>query len=149
MTAGALPMTQHSAPQADRSTVHESFFALFGAPMAWFVQLCSGYAMASQPCFIDGDRSWLPAVGLQWTWLTMIAVMLTAIIIALFALALSWRAYRCTQNQAPGDAQHLMEVGSTGRTRFLALWGIVLAAGFSGATAVNTVAFVLLPRCSG
>jgi hypothetical protein len=68
--------------------------------------------------------------------------------IALFALVLSWRAYRRTQNLVLGDARHLMEVGA-GRTRFLALWGIVLAAGFSGATAVTTVAFVLLPRCSG
>ena len=147
MTTGALPITQHSAPQSHRSKVHESSFALFGAPVAWFVQLCSGYAMASQTCFIDGDRSWLPAVGLQWTWPTMIAVMLLAVIVSLFALALSCHAYRGTQNQAPGDA-HLMEV-TTGRTHFLALWGIVLAAGFSGASAVTSVAFVLLPRCSG
>jgi hypothetical protein len=148
MTSRAFPIAQHPPPHADRLPVHESFFALFGGPFAWFVQLCSGYALASQPCFIDGDRSWLPAFGLQWTWPAMIAVMLTAVMIALFALTLSWRAYRRTQNEAAGDELHLMEVGA-GRTRFLALWGIVLAAGFSGATAVTAVALVLLPRCGG
>jgi hypothetical protein len=148
MTTGAYHMTHHPAPLADRVSLHASLFALFGGPVAWFLQLCGGYALASQPCFIDGDRSWSPAVGLQWTWRAMIASMLMAVMVALIALIISWRAYRRTQSEAPGDERSVMEVG-VGRTRFLALWGIVLAGGFSCATALTAVAFVLLPRCSG
>jgi hypothetical protein len=52
------------APHADRVRVHEGFFAL-GAPIAWYLQLCSGYALASAPCFSEGRRMaaaflWLP-----------------------------------------------------------------------------------------
>ena len=43
------------APHADRVRVHEGFFAL-GAPIAWYLQLCSGYALASAPCFSEGRR---------------------------------------------------------------------------------------------
>ena len=111
MTTGAHSAEQYPAPRA------ESFFRLFGGPIAWFVQLCGGYALASRPCFIDGDRSWLPAAGLRWTWPAMIAVMLTAIMIALMALILSWRTYRRAQSEASGDEHHLMEVGA-GRRRF-------------------------------
>lgn len=146
MSGGSSVTTQRPVPQADHVPFHESFFALFGGPVAWFLQLCGGYALASQPCFIHGDRSWLPAIGSQWTWPAMITLMLTAVMVTLLALAISWRAYRRTHDKSPSAVQFLMEVDA-GRTRFLALWGIVLAAGFACATSLTMIAFVLLPRC--
>ena len=49
----------------------------------------------------------------------------------------------------PGrGASTLMEIGA-GRTRFLALWGMVLGVGFALAAAITAVAFIVLPRCAG
>ena len=147
MTADAKAI-QHPAPQADRVAPIESFFALFAGPLAWFTQLCCGFALASQPCFIDGDRSWLPMMGSRWVQTVMISAMAFAMAIALAALIVSWRAYRRTQSEAPGDEHQVMEVGA-GRTRFLVLWGIILAAGFAIATALTAVAFLFVSRCRG
>jgi hypothetical protein len=125
-----------------------SFFGLFGGALAWYLQLCTGYALASGPCFHDGDRLRAPLATLQWTWTAMIAAMGAAVLIALWSLAVSWRAYRRTQDEAQGDSQHLLESGA-GRTRFLALWGVFLGSAFAVASAMTAVAFITVPRCAG
>jgi hypothetical protein len=68
--------------------------------------------------------------------------------IALSAMLVSWRAYKRTEDEGVGDHRHVMEVGS-GRTRFLALWGVYLSAGSALVTVLTAVAFVVLPRCAG
>jgi hypothetical protein len=148
MTATAPNMNHHPAPRPQRARLHETFFALFGGPIAWFVQLCGGYALASEPCFRAGQRTLAPAAGLYWTWPGMIGLMLAAISIALLSLLVSWRAFRRTRDEALGDPRHLMESGA-GRTRFLALWGMALGTGFALTAAFTAVAFMTLPRCAG
>lgn len=127
---------------------HESFFALFGGPLAWYLQLCAGYALASEPCFRSGGRLQAPVAALQWTWSAMLLSMAAAVAVALVSLTVSWRAYGRTKEEAPGETAHLMEAGA-GRTRFLALWGVLLGSGFALATAITGVAFVTMPRCAG
>lgn len=148
MSAAAQGTNSHPAPPAQRVRPHESLFGLMGGPLAWYLQLCAGYALASQPCFRDGARVTAPLRAAQWTWPAMILAMLVAVAVALLALLVSWRALRRTQSEAPGGAARLTEVGS-GRTRFLALWGVLLGAAFALATAISAVAFITLPRCAG
>lgn len=136
------------APHANRVGLHESFFALFGGPIAWFLQLCSGYALASAPCFREGQRMTAPAAQLQWTWAAMIAAMAAAVIIAGLSFLVSWRAFERTKGEASGSSHELLEAGA-GRTRFLALWGMLLGGGFGLATAITAAAFLWLPRCAG
>lgn len=126
----------------------EIFFGVFGGPLAWFIQLCAGYALASAPCFRDGVRVIAPLAVLQWTWPAMIIAMLASVAITLLALGVSWRAFRRTRQEAGGGSDHLLEMGA-GRTRFLALWGVLLGSAFAVATAMTAVAFMLLPRCAG
>lgn len=126
-----------------------NFFGLFAGPLAWYLQLCTGYALASVPCFNgDGDRLRAPIATLQWTWMAMIVAMGAAVLISLLSLAISWRTYRRTQDEAQGDAQHLLESGE-GRTRFLAMWGVFLGSAFAVASAMTAVAFITIPRCAG
>jgi hypothetical protein len=133
---------------ANRATPRESFFALFGGPVAWFLQLCAGYALASEPCFRDGYRAAAPLPALQWTWPAMILAMGVAIAVSLLALLVSWRTFNRTREDGAGDAHPPVGV-SEGRTRFLALWGVLLGSGFALATALTAVAFLTLPRCAG
>jgi hypothetical protein len=128
--------------------LHEGFFALFGGPLAWFVQMNVGFALASEPCFSDGERTVLPHFMPDWTWKAMIAVTIIACAIGLLAALISWRAYARTQDEEAGDHRRVLEMGS-GRTRFLALWGVMLGAGAAIATALTAVAFFVLPRCAG
>lgn len=139
---------QHPAPQAARVKLQESFFALFGGPVAWYVQLCGGYALASGPCFHGGDRLAAPPLALHWTGPAMILAMATAVVVSLLSLLISWLAYRRTRTEVQGDARQSMEADS-GRTRFLALWGILLSGAFALATTFTAVAFLTLSRCAG
>jgi hypothetical protein len=148
MNAAPQDMSRHPAPHADRVKMGEIFFGVLGGPLAWYLQLCAGYALASTPCFRDGVRIAAPPPVLQWTWPAMIVAMLAGIAIALLALAVSWLAFRRTQQEAAGGSAHLLEVGA-GRTRFLALWGVLLGSAFAVATAITALAFILLPRCAG
>jgi hypothetical protein len=138
----------NAAPQAHRVKLHEGFFGLFGGPIAWFLQFCAGYALASEPCFRGGERLAAPVPALRWTLLAMILSMAAAAAIALLSLLVSWRAYRRTKDEAPGETAHLVEAGA-GRTRFLSLWGVLLGGVFAVATAMTGVAFLTLPRCAG
>jgi predicted histidine transporter YuiF (NhaC family) len=148
MNAAAQHPTPGLAPQANRVATHELFLGLVGGPLAWYVQLCAGYALASQPCFRDGLRMAAPSHAAQWTWPAMILTMIAAVVVALLALLISWRAFRRTRTEASGDVARLSEVGS-GRTRYLALWGMLLSAAFALATAISAVAFMTVPRCAG
>jgi hypothetical protein len=139
---------QHPAPHAERMSVGEIYFVLCAAPFAWLMQLACGYALASEPCFRAGERSLAPRVALQWTWPAMIVLTTAALAISIAAFVVSRRAFERTRREHPSGTQHLIEAGA-GRTRFLALWGMVLGGGFAGAAALTAVAYLVVPRCAG
>jgi hypothetical protein len=118
-------------------------FGVFGGPLAWFLQLCAGYALASRHCASSNVR--MPA-ALDWTQAAMLTVATAAIAVSLLAALVSWRALQRTKTETPGDPRHLTEVRS-GRDRFLALWGTVLGSSFAVAAAMTSFGVVILPRC--
>jgi amino acid transporter len=148
MTPSDAHIAEHPAPQAQRVSSRESFFALFAGPLAWFIQLVVGYALASEPCFRARSRAAAPPPELLWTKPGMVALTVVAVAISMASFAISMRAFNRTRNEARGGAHHVMEAGA-GRTRFLALWGMVLGAGFAVAAAITAVAFIAVPRCAG
>jgi len=148
MSAEHTSLSHHPAPHRHRVATASIAFGVLGGPLAWFVQLCAGYALASAPCYTEAQRAAQPLADLRWTSPAIIAVLITGVIVALAAFAVSYRSFARTRYEAGPDQQYLMEVGA-GRTRFLALWGLLLGAGFAVATALTAVAFVILPRCAG
>ena len=148
MTAEPGSLTNHPVLHHDPVSAFQSAFGLLGGPGAWFAQLCAGYAMASWPCFPREEHRVLPEAGYAWTWTAIVAVSVVAIGISFAAFAVSRRTYERVQSESRGGHQHLVDVGS-GRTRFLALWGMVLGASFAVATAMTLIAFFVLPRCAG
>ena len=148
MTARHDSLLHHPARHRERVLCYESALGLIGGPLAWFLQLCAGYALASWPCFANDDRTLTPLAGYAWTWPAMVLAMLAGVAIALTSFWISWRAFVRVRDESDGDHRHLMEVGA-GRTRFLALWGMLLGGGFALATLVTAVAFLVLPRCAG
>jgi hypothetical protein len=141
-------LSHHPAPHRERVTLLELAFGLAAGPVAWFVQFNAGYALASWPCFPTDHRMQVPIDGYAWSRPIMVAVMIAGVLIALAALWISWRNLQRTREERPGGHRHLMDTG-TGRTRFLALWGVMLSIGFALASVVTGVAFAVLPRCAG
>lgn len=138
----------HTEPPAREGRVRESFFALFGAPLAWFVQLCAGYSLASEPCYPGSERRLTLPPHLGWTRSAMLAVMLAACLVSLFALARSLSNYRRSAGEMQRSPAEIIRPGAD-RTCFLALWGIIFGAGFAVASAMTLAAHLLLPRCAG
>ncbi len=141
-------LDRHPARHRDRLALHESLFALFGGPIAWFIQLCAGFALASEPCFSGGQLLAAPPPGSGWTWPAMIVLLAVGVLMALLSLLMSWRAFKRLRAEAQGDSGHGTEAGAE-RTRFLAIWGMLLGGGFAVATALTVVGFMTLPRCAG
>jgi hypothetical protein len=147
MTADDAALSPRPAPQRRRVTAFEAIFGLIAGPLAWVAQLDLGYALASRSCFPRDERVLLPLAGSAWTWPVMVIGMLAAVTIGLAALLVSWRAYRGTRAEHAGGGRDMMDVGA-GRTRFLALWGVLLGSGFALASSLTSVAFILLPQCA-
>jgi hypothetical protein len=146
MSTESASAAQHPAPHRNRVTTFEALFGLCGGATAWFVQFCVGYGVASTPCFVEGTR--VPSVGEmhEWMWYALIIATVAGLAVALLALWSSWRALQRTKEEASGGHGDLMEVGS-GRTRFIALWGVYLSAGFSIVMLMTFIAYATLPRC--
>jgi hypothetical protein len=136
-----------AAPEHSAQRVHGSFFALFGGPLAWFLQLNAGFALASKPCFFNGERDVVPHASADSTSAAMVALLIIACAVALLATLISWRTYSRTGAQNT-DLPPVVELGGR-RTRFLSLWGIFLGGGSVIVTALTAVAFFVLPRCAG
>jgi hypothetical protein len=139
-------LSHHPAPTRGAVRPHESFFALFGGAIAWFIQLNAGFALASQPCFVAGTR--VLSLPHDWTRPAMLIMIGASCAVALLATFISWRAYERTKDESAGDHRHILDVGA-GRTRFLAIWGVYLSAGSALVTLMTGIAFIVLPRCAG
>jgi hypothetical protein len=144
----ASGMPAHPAPHAQRMSLGESAFCLAGAPIAWFLQLLIGYALASEPCFRQGERLVEVPISRHWTWPAMVVLTVAAVAVSLAALYVARRAYLRTRDETQSGTRELLEVGA-GRTRFVAFWGMVLGGGFALAAAITAIAFIALPRCAG
>lgn len=78
----------------------------------------------------------------------MIALLISGVLVALAALLVSWRTYARTSTGPEGQGEPLEDIGS-GRRHFLALWGVLLGAGFAVATSFTAIGYGVLPRCAG
>lgn len=143
-------LTHHPAPHRDRVLNSECAFGLLGAPAGWFLQLCAGFALATASCFAGAPPTRLLGdfeVN-AWAWPTLLVISVVAALVGVAALLVSWRILQRTKSEMAGDHRHLLEIGS-GRTRFLALWGVCFSGGFVIVTLVTFVAFAVVPRCVG
>jgi hypothetical protein len=143
-TAEAL----HARPRQEAARLHESFFALFGGPLAWVVQLYSGYALASQACYPGFERRLTLPAHLGWTRAAIAIVMIAASLISLLALASSLRSYKRSTGEMGRDGADVIAVAAQ-RTCFLALWGIIFSAGAAVGSILTFLAYFVLPQCAG
>jgi hypothetical protein len=141
-------LTHPPAPLAARVGRWQMAFGIIAGPAAWFIQVCAGEALSSEPCFPDGYRRVLPPAAFNWTWPALIALMLLCAVVALVAFLVSWRNYLATRAEVPGALGGLMDEAA-GRTRFMALWGMLYGAGFCLFTLFTLAAYLNLPRCAG
>ncbi|MFC5499709.1 hypothetical protein ACFPOE_19355 [Caenimonas terrae] len=145
----SLPASEqpsHPAPHRERVSALSALLGLLLAPLAWFLQLSLNVALASQACFpkdmpLDAPvmRGLLPlAAGAE----------VAALVLAAVGGWLAWRNWQRTSGERPGPVHHLIESGD-GRTRFLALSGMMTSGLFLLAVLFDAVALSAAPVCGG
>lgn len=136
----------HPAPHRDKVGIAAQLAGLAAGPVVWAVQLEFGYALTSYACHpgmlaLDGF-----APGWAWTRAASLAVNLVALLVCLGVGVLCWRAWQLTRHEASGPGRHAIEKGE-GRTRFLAICGVLTSFGMALATAFDTVMLLGAPAC--
>lgn len=148
MSRDPQALSHHPSPQAEEVSAAMTALMLFTGPLAWFAQFCIGFALASQPCFSGPDRQAMPIQGYGWTGTAALILLIVCALLASGSALVSWRALQRVKGEEGGDHADLIEVGH-GRTRFTALWGTILGAGFAVATLATLTGFAMVPRCAG
>ena len=136
------PAAVHPAPAVRAATPAALWFGLFGAPVAWSLQLLASYALVAHGCYPDAEPMTMPVVPCLRT--LVLGTGAAALAVALLAGGSAWRSWRTTQHE--GRQEALLEAGE-GRTRFMALAGMLLSAVFVLGIVMNVVPVLLLRPC--
>jgi hypothetical protein len=139
---------EHPAPARHEVDISLLAFGLMGAPVIWGVHFLANVTIASQAC--ASSTIMHPSASTHAALLLIDAV---AALVALAALYVSVRAWRSTRHEgadsrAAGTTpeHHAAEVGE-GRTRFVALGGIMMSTVFLVAILFDTFAAIVVTAC--
>lgn len=144
MAEQPLPVTNimHPAPHRHRVGLLALYFGIFGAPLAWNVELLVGTALTGHQCF----PRYVPRALPMWTgtWSFVLGMNIVAFVLAIAAALVAWRSWRRTGDEKPGSAH-----SGEGRTRFMALSGLLSSGLFLLALLFTLGVILLVPVCSG
>jgi len=132
-----------AGPEARRPAFLWLLFGCCAAPLFWIGQLVLGYAVAAYACYPGDGPLMTPPVSLFALLIAFDAIALAA---CFAGGAVSLSAWLRTRKEEDGGLRRTMHVGE-GRSRFLALWGLMSSLWFFFAILFNTIASVLAPLC--
>ena len=115
-------------------------FGLVGAPLAWNIELLVGTALSGHQCY----PRYLPLAVPLWTGTggLLLVMSLLALVLGVAAALVSWRSWARTRDEKPGGGPD-----SNGRTRFMALCGLLTSGLFLVALVFTIAAVTLVPLC--
>lgn len=145
MTTPMIP-TQNQVP-APRQTARSRWlwFALFGGPAAWSVQLLVNYPLAAHFCYPGNLPLNTPTFGgLRATLIAVNVLMLLTTLAAGTASIVIWRGAR---DRMAGAHDPLLEGGS-GRVRYMAYAGMLFSGLFLIAVLMSAMPLFIVPVCS-
>lgn len=135
---------EHPAPHRHRVGLAALFFGLGAAPFAWNMQLLFGAALSGHACYPRRTLLAVPMWPGVWWWL--LAIDVAGIALAVAGGLVAWRSWRLASNESSGSVHHLLDAGE-GRTRFLAMFGILASCIFTLGLVFATAAMFLVPLC--
>jgi hypothetical protein len=134
----------HPAPERHKVRFGALCFALAAPPLAWSIQSIVGYGVSSEACYPGDTPRMAPTFPGMWD--VLVALNAAALVVGVFAVLVASRNWSVTRGESGGEPRHLLERGE-GRTRFLAMCGLLIGAGFVVASLFSTAALVLSPLC--
>lgn len=136
----------HPSPHRARVSPLATWFGILGAPVAWSLQEIVNVGLASYACYPHD----IPLAQPLWSHLTATTYIVEAIalLIGVAAGATAWRNWRRTRTEKDGNAARLLGSGD-GRTRFMAMVGMLTSGLFLVAIVVATLYIGGVPPCGG
>lgn len=135
---------EHPSPHRNRVGLTALFFGLCAAAFAWDAQLLVSSALVGHACYPGDMLLRLPLWSGLWWWL--LGIGLGGIALAIAGGLMSWRNWHRTKEEKEGSADDLLAVGE-GRTRFLAMFGILCSFLFGVGLIFATAAVLVVPLC--
>lgn len=137
---------RHPAPARHQVPVVALWFGLFGAPAAWSVQSIVNYVLASHTCFPKLYPLVTPTIGHTGLAAVVVGVSIAALLVGIATLVTSIWSWRETRHETGGQSHWAIDTGE-GRTRFMALSGILLSVMFTISILVHGAAAALTNPC--
>jgi hypothetical protein len=136
----------HPSPHRDRVSPWAMWFCILGAPVAWSVQQLVNAPLFAHGCYPKD----VPLASPIWTNAGGVAlsVELIAMVVCVVAGLLAWRNWGRTRAEKEGSGHHLMEAGD-GRSRFMAMVGLICSGLFLLATIFATGLLYMVQPCNG
>lgn len=145
-TGGGTGPASHPAPARGEVGLGALWFGLFGAPGAWSVQLLVDYAVAAHTCFPRLYPLAIPTIGHGGLRATTVVVSVVFLAIGVLAGLTALRSWRATRHETGGHGHWALDTGE-GRTRFMAMSGLITSAIFVIAMLVNTASALTVSPC--
>lgn len=145
----------HPAPARGEVASWALWLGLLGGPAAWSAQTLIDLAISAHGCYPQLYPLRAPViVGVR---VIALAVSVVSVIVCVAALLVAWRSWRRTRGEHQENSgrgrEHeartaALETGE-GRTRFMALAGLLTSATFTLVAALHLVTIVIVPPCAG
>ena len=137
--------TAHPSPQRHRVSLATLLFGACTAPLFWLGQLMLGYAVSAFACYPGDHPQVLVATGPLRAALLAFDMVAIAATVAGGVVAL-W-CLRQVRHEKGASKEAAMAIGE-GRSRFMALWGVMSSMGFFCAILFGAIASISVPLCA-
>ncbi|WP_333875146.1 hypothetical protein [Methylobacter sp.] len=134
----------HPSPHREEISLTGLWFGILGAPLAWIGLELGSYVLTTAICKADPPST--IAAHTDKVWQSLLAINVVAVLLALSAAGVAVYNWRKVRYEMSGSAHDLLDVGE-GRTRFLAMFGLITSLGFLVAFIFSAVTLFLIPLC--
>jgi len=136
--------SEHPAPQRARAPCAALAFGLLAAPIGWALHLLVNYSIAGNYC--AGTALTAATTGSDDTISAIFLVDLMAVVLAIAGAYIAFELWERTRQETEGSAHHLVQSGE-GRTRFLAMCGVLTSILFGLAVIFDVIGVMAGPPC--
>jgi hypothetical protein len=137
---------RHPSPHRHRLSLWAAWFGILGAPVAWSLQQLINPPMFAHGCFPKDapltESIWRNSGSVAFT------VELAALLVCVLSGVVAWRNWQRTRGEKEGSGHHLIEAGD-GRSRFMAMVGMICSGLFLLAVVVTAGLSYLVAGCYG
>jgi hypothetical protein len=136
----------HPSPQRGKVGLGALWFGICGVPFAWIGLEIFSYVVTTGIC---GEKSVTAMDMVSATisaWHILLPTSLVAAALGLITVYVALHNWRESRYEKPGSAHHLIEVGE-GRTRFLAMFGLLTSIGFMITFIFSATTLIVVPLC--